>query len=131
MVKFDRTAVELKLSEGDKRGQHHRHARKRLIQRCRQRRARSARVVSAPVAGSHLTAGSVTQVRWQIPTDVTIESVALLYSLDGGDTWNLIAHGQPNTGSYDWTLPDVQTDRAKVAVEMVEPTDGTVEGCSG
>jgi sugar lactone lactonase YvrE len=130
MVKFDRTAVELKLSEGDNAVNITGTLGSDSFSGADNVRAIRA-VVSAPVAGSHLTAGSVTQVRWQIPTDVTIESVALLYSLDGGDTWNLIAHGQPNTGSYDWTLPDVQTDRAKVAVEMVEPTDGTVEGVLG
>ena len=49
--------------------------------------------------------------------------MGLLYSLDGGGTWNLIARGQPNRGSYDWTLPNVQTDQAKVVV--VEPSDQT------
>jgi hypothetical protein len=88
-------------------------------------------VLSAPVAGSRLTAGSVTQVRWQTPNGVTVQSVAMLYSLDGGNAWSLIARDQPNTGSFDWTVPNVQSDQAKVAVEMVEPADETVEGVLG
>jgi hypothetical protein len=90
--------------------------------------------VSAPQAGSRLTAGSVTQVRWQTPSDVAVESVALLHSLDGGDTWSLIARGQPNTGSYDWTVPSVHTEQAKVAVGVVDPADETgtiVDGMLG
>src|SRR5439155_18196918 len=90
--------------------------------------------VSAPAAGSHLAAGSVTQVRWQTPSGVAVESVALLYSIDGGSRWSLIARGQPNSGSYDWTVPNVQTDQAKVVVVLVESGDKTgtlVDGVLG
>jgi len=80
-------------------------------------------VVSAPPAGSHLVAGSVTQVRWQTPSGVTVQSVALVYSLDGGSTWSPIARGQPNTGSYDWSVPNVGTDQARVAVVLVGPAN--------
>src|SRR5439155_24650236 len=81
-----------------------------------------------------LMAGSVTQVHWQTPSGVTVESVALLHSLDGGSTWSLIARGQPNTGTYDWTVPNVGTDQAKVAVVLVESADKTgdlVDGVLG
>jgi sugar lactone lactonase YvrE len=123
MVKFSRSALELNVSQGESVpvvvtgtigsdsfvGTDH----IRVIRA----------VVSAPVAGSHLAGGSVTEVRWQMPSGIAIPSVGLLYSLDGGGTWNLIARGQPNRGSYDWTLPNVQTDQAKVVV--VEPSDQT------
>jgi len=91
-------------------------------------------VVSAPAAGSHLMAGSVTPVRWETPNGVTVATVALLQSLDGGSTWSLIARDQPNTGSYDWTVPSVQTEQAKVAVVLVESADETgyiVDGVLG
>jgi hypothetical protein len=76
----------------------------------------------------------VTQVRWQTPSDVSVQSVALLYTVDGGGTWNMVARGQPNTGTYDWTVPDAQTEQAKVAVVLVESADETgylVEGVLG
>jgi DNA-binding beta-propeller fold protein YncE len=131
MVKFNRAAAELTLTEGDQvpvnvtgtLGSDSFSGSDDI------RVVRA--VVSAPVAGSHLAAGSVTQVRWETPSEVSVQSVALLYSLDDGSNWSLIAGGQPNTGSYDWTVPNVQTDQAKVAVEMVEPADGTVEGVLG
>jgi len=134
MVKFNRVAVELTVSEGDSVAvtvtgtvDGHSFVGTDYI---RVRRA----VVTAPAAGSHLTAGSVSQVRWQTPSGVTVESVALLHSPDGGSTWSLIARGQPNTGSYDWTVPSVQTDQAKVAVVLVEFADETgyiVDGVLG
>jgi NHL repeat-containing protein len=132
MVKFNRAAVELTVSEGDNvpvivtgtlgsdpfSG----------TDNIRVSRA----VVLAPPAGSHLAAGSVTQVRWQMPSGFTVESVGLLYSPDGGSTWSLIARGQPNTGNYDWTVPNVLTDQAKVAVvESADETGTIVDGVLG
>jgi len=134
MVKFNRAAVELTVSEGDNvpvtvagtvDGRSFSGTDYIGVRRA---------VVSAPAAGSHLMAGSVTEVRWQVPSDILVQSVALLQSLDGGSTWSLLAPGQPNTGSYDWTVPNVQTDQAKVAVEMVAPTEEAgyiVEGVLG
>jgi len=131
MVKFNRAAVELTLSEGDSvpvtvtgKVDGHSFSGTDYI---RVRRA----VVSAPSAGSHLTAPSLTPVRWETPDGVTVESVALLVSLDGGSNWSPIAQGQPNTGSYDWTVPNVQTDQAKVAVVLVESADATGEIVDG
>lgn len=134
MVKFNRLAVDLSLPEGDQvpvevtgmvMGQPF--AGTDYI------RVRHAAVM-APVGGSHLTAGSVTQVRWETPRDVTVQSVALFHSTDGGNTWSKIAQGQPNTGSFDWAVPNIQTDLAKVAVVLVESADETgniVEGVVG
>ena len=134
MVKFNRAAVELTASQGDSVP---------IIvtgtigsdsfvgtDYIRVRHA----VVSAPLAGSHVAAGSMTQLRWQTPSGITVESVAVLHSLDGGATWSLIARGQPNTGSYDWTVPNVGTDRAKVAIVLAESADETgniVDGVLG
>jgi hypothetical protein len=67
----------------------------------------------------------VTSLRWQTPrSGLPVESVGLLRSLDGGVTWSVIARRQPNTGRYDWMVPSVRTDRAKVAV-VVESLDET------
>jgi len=123
MVKFNRAAVELTLPEGDNVAVNvtgyvdHQpfvgtdHIRVRHV------------TVSAPAMASHLTAGSVTQVRWQTPSGIRAESAALLQSFDDGTTWSLIVRGQPNTGSYDWMVPNVQTDRGKLAVVLAESSD--------
>ncbi len=67
-----------------------------------------------------------------MPGGITVRSVALVFSLDGGSTWSLIARGQPNTGSYDWTVPNVRTGHASVAlVESADESDHLVDGVLG
>jgi hypothetical protein len=130
-VKINRAAMELTLSDGDNvpvavtgTVDGHSFSGTDVI---RVRRA----VVSAPVAASHLTAGGLTEVRWETPSGVSVESVALLQSLDGGLTWNLVSRGQPNTGSFSWTVPGVATQQAKVAVVLVESSDATGDVVGG
>jgi hypothetical protein len=123
MVKFNRAAVELTVSDGDDvpvtvTGTVNAHSFSGA-NRVRVRRA----VVSAPAAGRHLTGGGVTEVRWETPSGVTVESVALLQSLDGGVMWSVIARGQPNSGSYAWNVPSAAALQAKVAVVLVETSD--------
>jgi hypothetical protein len=132
MVKFDRLAVELAVSEGDSvpvtvNGKLDGHP-FTSTDTIRVRRGR----ISAPLAGSHLPGGSVAQVRWETPGGITVPSVALLQSLDGGATWSPIARGHANTGSYDWMVPGAASDQAKMAV-VVEAADGsgTMEGVLG
>jgi hypothetical protein len=122
-VRFDRAAVELSVQEGEavpvtvvgKIGTSCFEATDTI----RVRRAH----VTAPSAGSVLQAGSQTEVRWDVPAGITIQSVAVLFSADDGATWNLVAHELPNTGSYLWTVPAVGTDQARVAVVLVESAD--------
>ncbi|HET9328667.1 MAG TPA: T9SS type A sorting domain-containing protein [Candidatus Eisenbacteria bacterium] len=123
MVKFDRLAVQLVLTEGDQvpveitgtiGG--------RSFAGTDDVRVRQA-AITAPTAGSVLSSGGVTQVMWEVPSGVTAESVALYYSSDGGSHWTLAADGLPNTGSYEWTVPAEATDAAKVAIVLVESAD--------
>ena len=125
MVKFNRAAVELTVSEGNDvpmtvTGTVGTHC---FIGEDRIRVLRAA--VSAPVAGSVFGAGDMTQVHWGTPAGVTVQSVALLFSYDGGENWSLQAHGLPNTGNHDWTVPNVFTEHAKLAVVLVESSDET------
>lgn len=133
MVKFDRVSLELTVAEGDQvpvtvtgsvdgkpfSGTDHIRVRRGAI--------------SAPAADSRLGVGAVTQVRWEIPAGVKVPSVALLHSIDGGSSWSRVADGQPNTGSYDWRVPDASTHQAKVAVvaESVDDGSGNLGGVVG
>jgi len=134
MVKFNRAAVELTGSDGDSvpvtvkgmvGGQCFQGADTIRVLRA---------VVSAPAAGSALPPGMTTTVRWTTPSGVQIQSVALLSSVDDGATWNLDAQRLPNSGSAQWVAPSVTTDKAKVAVVLVESADATgyfVDGVLG
>jgi hypothetical protein len=125
MVKFDRTALELSLPEGDEipvtvtfESDGQPFAGTDLV---RVRRGR----VSAPASGDRLSAGSVLQVRWENQRGGHVESVALQLSIDGGSTWTPAAGPGPNTGSLDWAVPDKPTDRARVALVSIAPGEGS------
>jgi len=134
-VKFNRAAVELTLTDGNDvpvtvtgtvDGQYF-----MGMDHIRVLRA----VVSAPAAGTQLSSGSTTTVSWQTPNGIQVQSVAILYSLDAGASWELVERGLPNTGSYLWTVPGVpSSDQAKVAIVLVESSDETgylVDGVLG
>ncbi|HEX3112157.1 MAG TPA: T9SS type A sorting domain-containing protein, partial [Candidatus Eisenbacteria bacterium] len=134
MVKFDRAALELKLSGGDHvkvvvTGAMAGHY---FIGTDYIRVIRA--VVTSPAAGTSLTPGGKTMIAWTTPSGVKIESVALLTSLNGGTDWNLEASGLPNIGRYEWNVPDVRTAQGRVAVVLVESADETgylVDGVVG
>jgi hypothetical protein len=134
MVKFNRAAVELTVSDGDNvpvtvTGNVGGHCFVG-IDHIRVIRA----VVTAPAAGSHVAGGSVTQVRWLTPSGVAAQSVAILYSNDAGASWDLVANGLPNSGHYDWTASDIGTEQGEIAVVLVESADETgyvVDGVLG
>ena len=92
------------------------------------------RVPHAPTAAGAaavIPAGTTTTVRWETPLTIAIQSVALLSSVDNGNTWTLEARGLPNTGSVEWAVPAIAADQARVAVAFVESADVTgylVEG---
>ncbi len=67
--------------------------------------------------------------RWAVGSDQTIQYTAseaadppptlaleIQYSTDSGSTWTDIASGQPNAGSFAWTVPNVATVHARVRV---------------
>jgi len=81
--------------------------------------------VTSPAAGSTVASGGVTRVAWDTPEAMTVNSVAISYSLDDGSSWELVAEGLPNTGSYAWSVPNVTSSTARVEVAL---DDGTAEG---
>ena len=130
-VRFDRRAVGATLAEGEavtvtvkgKIGTSCFEARDVV-------RALRAHIVS-PDAGTLLQAGSRTEVRWVTPIGAQVQWAALLWSTDDGTTWTIDTNHLPNSGNCSWTVPDVSTAQARVAVVLVEsvtPTTDEVEG---
>ncbi len=52
-------------------------------------------------------------------------SVSYYYSTNGGNSWNLIASGQPDSGRYLWSIPEITTGSAKVKVEVKDKKGNT------
>ncbi len=80
-------------------------------------------VIDTPDGGETLAAGSTQTIRWA--TVGRIPSVRLEYSTNDGDDWTTIEASTPNTGSYDWTVPVVDSQYALVRVSDAD--DPTVE----
>ncbi|HEY3215450.1 MAG TPA: hypothetical protein VGK93_03060 [Candidatus Eisenbacteria bacterium] len=81
-------------------------------------------VVTAPPARSLVSSGATTTVRWEKPAGADVQSVSLLSTFDDGTSWQLVARDVPNSGRYDWRVPDVVTNRARVAIVLVESSGG-------
>jgi hypothetical protein len=71
-------------------------------------------VVASPDGGESLVAGQPHEIRWA--TVGTIPDVRLEYSVTNGAEWSVIADSIPNTGSYAWDVPVVDTQRGLVRV---------------
>lgn len=88
-------------------------------------------VLTQPNGGEKLEAGENYIIRWQTLGEVA--NVQLDYSLDNGENWMLIAAAAPNTKSYNWEVPDVDSENVLVRVRksgdelVVDEGDGVFE----
>jgi|GEM_PF-2515206 len=70
--------------------------------------------VVAPNGGGRYLAGRHTGITYT--TSGVIPAVDIAYSTDDGVSWNPIASGVSNTGSYDWVVPDANSGDCLVKV---------------
>jgi hypothetical protein len=63
--------------------------------------------LTEPDGGEIYTAGKLETIAWTSTPEASGDpgTVDLEYSLDGGTSWLAIASGQPNDGSYLWSVP--------------------------
>lgn len=76
-------------------------------------------VLTAPNGGQFWGAGTSQSITWNSATVYSGATVRLDYSLDSGLTWNLIQTSLSNTGSYNWTVPNVQSNLALIRISTV------------
>jgi len=79
----------------------------------------------APNGCETIVAGSTYPVIWttyDVPNEPNIDYVLIEYSDDNGTNWNDIGI-QPNTGSYEWDVPTVDSNQCLVRVsDLYNPT---------
>ena len=80
--------------------------------------------VAAPPADVQVFGDAPLTITWSTSGE-PVEAVDLHYGTVGNCPSEPIALGVPNTGSYEWLVPNVTTDRAIV---LVIPSDGTEAG---
>lgn len=82
--------------------------------------------IKSPNGGERWITGSTHEITWHT---ISVESICIEYSSDGGDTWQLIVDGvDASAGSYQWTLPGDLTDNCVVRVTASD--DGSLSDTS-
>lgn len=87
--------------------------------------------VAWPDGGQLVASGTTQTIRW-LATDtdnVTIPTIDLYYSLDGGSQWQFIT-STTNTGSYNWDVPAVVSTQCRVRVVAHAADNDTGEAAS-
>jgi Bacterial Ig domain len=97
--------------------------------------------VNSPNGGETWQAGTTQTISWTASDDVGVTSVDLEYSTNGGASYTSIDTGVPNTGMYDWLVPNTPTSNARVRVTARDAvgksgsdssdTDFTLSGSGG
>ncbi|MFC1551920.1 SUMF1/EgtB/PvdO family nonheme iron enzyme [Candidatus Latescibacterota bacterium] len=83
-------------------------------------------VVLSPRNGERLQVGSVYDITWEYKG---VSEVALEISTNGGATWqSLESNISASSGSYSWTVPDMQSTDCKIRISDV--TDSNISGLS-
>ncbi len=88
-----------------------------------------ALVLTYPNEGDTLKAGESDTLKWS--WEGNVPQVTIEYSVNGGTDWTSVASGVDNTGSFVFTVPDIQTSTARFRIskgtsELQSQTTGDV-----
>ncbi|MFH1098041.1 MAG: PEGA domain-containing protein [Candidatus Desantisbacteria bacterium] len=83
-----------------------------------------------PNGGEVWEADSQQEILWQAMDNVGVSSIDILYSIDTGKSWNIIAKGTSNSGSYLWTVPEISSCNCLVKIIGYDATNYFAEGIS-
>lgn len=70
--------------------------------------------VLSPNGGQQWSSSTKQIISWTSP--IGIDKVNLSYSSDDGLTWNEIVSDLPNTGTYEWFVPDITSESCRVRI---------------
>lgn len=76
--------------------------------------------VTSPNGGESWTAGSKNNIKWT--SSGNVGKVRIHFSKNNGSSWSTIVSSTPNDGSYNWTLPNINSNKCLV---RVRETDGS------
>ena len=83
--------------------------------------------LDAPNGGELFRGSETVTVAWTATDNVSVatDSVVIDYSTDGGSTWTEVAAGLTDDGSYDWTVPTVDSSDVLVRVSADDTSSNT------
>jgi len=76
--------------------------------------------VNAPNGGESWAAGSSHDITWTATDNVGVASVTLEYSTNNGASWSPIASGEPNDGTYTWSVAQAASAQMLVRVTAID-----------
>jgi|GEM_PF-6978841 len=89
-------------------------------------------VITRPQGSETWYAGDEEEITWETTKgDAPLTEIELEYSIDGGGSWDHIARGLEDTGSYSWTVPDISTDEARIRGVVHDENGLTAADMSG
>ena len=88
-----------------------------------------ALIVTRPEGGEVWVAASLHEVRWD--SQVYEGTVDVLLSTNGGQDWDTVQAGIPDTGGYPWHLPAVDSNQCVIAVVPSVPDANVITIESG
>jgi hypothetical protein len=71
-------------------------------------------ILLTPNGGESLSAQCPYNITWNAASMYT--SVVLEYSTNNGSTWNMIVNGASNTGTYNWTVPNLSSTQCLIRI---------------
>jgi flagellar hook assembly protein FlgD len=85
-------------------------------------RSTPAIAVTSPNGGESWAQGSVHAITWTAtdPEGIEANSVALEVSLDNGGSWQPVAGGLANSGTFNWTVPGTPSAGARVRASALD-----------
>ena len=88
-----------------------------------------AACIQYPAGGELIAGGETITIEWEATDtyNADLDSVDLLYTLDGGSSWVPIASGIADTGEYDWSVPMAHSSQARVKVVASATDSDTAE----
>lgn len=72
--------------------------------------------VTSPNGGENWDEGSTQEITWT--SQNTSGYVKISYSTNAGGLWSTIVSSMPDSGSYPWTIPDVNSDQTQCLIKV-------------
>ncbi len=76
--------------------------------------AQNTITVLEPNGGEAYIIGQIYPIYWD--WSGSFSNVKIEYSIDGGNTWNIVVASTPNDGSYSWTIPNTPSNTCKIKI---------------
>jgi hypothetical protein len=78
--------------------------------------------IVSPNGGENWLSGTNHEIKWSASDSVSgikDNSIVIYYSTDGGQTYpNIITSGAPNTGSFNWIVPNLDENDVKIKITV-------------